>query len=188
MKSQVNNKIVGFDMDGVVLDHTKNKIFLAKKLGINIKIKETPSDIIKGLIPSPVYSKFQINLNDNPKFRYLCSPMPGAKEALDKLIRTNQQYFLISRRKKPIRAVKILKYHGFWPRYFNKTNTFFVLTPKDKDEKSKELGITHYFDDQQTVLNELVGVKNRFLFDSLEVFKNSPHRRIKSWKKISKLI
>ena len=35
-KEQGNNKIIGFDMDGVILDHTQNKIRSAKKLGFSI--------------------------------------------------------------------------------------------------------------------------------------------------------
>ncbi len=189
MKNNVDNqKIIGFDMDGVVLDHTENKLLLAKKFNLNIKKEETPSDIIRGLMPSRVYSKFQIDLNDNPKFRYLCTPMPEAKQVLAKIIESRVPYFLVSRRKKPIRAVKILKHHGLWPKYFNKTNSFFVITPEDKNVKSKELGITHYFDDQQTILDKLTGVKNKILFDSIGVFKNSPYRRIKSWKEIHDLL
>jgi len=65
--------------------------------------------------------------------------MPGAKQVLGKLIRHKVPYFLVSRRKKPLLAIKILKHHGLWPKYFNKTNAFFVLTPEDKNEKSKEL-------------------------------------------------
>lgn len=189
MKHKIDRpKIIGFDMDGVILDHTQNKLLLAKKLKLNIKKKETPTDIIKALIPSSDYPKYQFDLYDNPKFKYSCSLMNGTKQVLEKLIKNKTPYFLVSRRKKPIGATKILKHHGLWPKYFNKTNTFFVLTPKDKNTKSKELGITHYFDDQHTILNELVSVKNKFLFDNLDVFKNSPMRRVKSWKEISKLI
>ncbi len=175
-------------MDGVVLDHTENKIFLAKKFNVNLKREETPSDIIKGLMSPKTYSKFQVKLNDDPKFRYLCSPMPGAKQVLEKIIKLKIPYFLVSRRKKSRRAVKILKHHGLWPKYFNKTNAFFVLTPEDKNIKAKELGITHYFDDQQTILDKLVDVKHKFLFDHLDVFKNPLHKRIKSWREVRRLI
>lgn len=200
MKNKIDRpKIIGFDMDGVILDHTQNKLLLARKLNLNLKKEETPTDLIKTLIPSSNYPKFQSDLYDNPKFKYSCPLMPGTKQVLEKLIKNKTPYFLVSRRKKPTGATNILKRHGLWPKYFNKTNAFFVLTSKDKNTKSKELGITHYFDDQHTILNELVSVKNKFLFDHLDVFKNpspfgkvrgknSPYRRVKSWKEISKLI
>lgn len=191
MEPQVDNKsrnIIGFDMDGVIIDHTETKLLLAKKFKLQIKRIETPSDLIKPLIPQLIYPKFQFDLNDNPRFRHISLLMPGIKEALEKIIRSEMSYFLVSRRKKPIIATKILKYHGLWPKYFNNKNTFFVLTPEDKNLKAKELGITHYFDDQCSVLEKLTDVKNRFLFDHLNVFKNPLYKRIRSWKEIAKLI
>lgn len=134
------------------------------------------------------YEKFQYHLNDDPKFMFLCSPMPGVKTILAKMIKSKTPYFLVSRRKNPLFAAKILKHHGLWPKYFNKTNAFFVLTPEDKNVKAKELRITHYFDDQQTILDKLVSVENKFLFDSVDVFKNSGYARVRSWKEIAKLI
>lgn len=175
-------------MDGVLLDHTETKLLLAKRFKLHIKRVETPSDLIKPLIPPSIYSKFQFNLNDDPQFRHLSLLMPGAKEVLEKIIGSGVPYFLVSRRKKPLIAIKILKHHGLWPKYFNKKNSFFVLTPEDKNIKAKELGITHYFDDQQTVLDKLTNVKNRFLFDSVGVFKNSGYARVKSWKEVARLI
>ena len=69
-----------------------------------------------------------------------------------------------------------------------KINGRYPETGFSLNEKSKELDITHYFDDQQTILNKLVSVENKFLFDSLGVFKNSGYARVKSWKEIAKLI
>lgn len=188
MKQQVDKRVIGFDMDGVILDHTKTKLLLAKKFKLQIKKSETPSDLIKPLIPQSVYSKFQFNLNDDPKFRHLSLLMPGAKEVLKSIVRYKIPYFLVSRRRKPVIAIKILKYHGLWPKYFNKNNSFFVLTPEDKNAKAKELGITHYFDDQYTVLEKLVDVKNKFLFDPVDALKNSGYARVKSWKEVAKLL
>ncbi|HEY4474984.1 MAG TPA: hypothetical protein VJC06_03615 [Candidatus Paceibacterota bacterium] len=136
----------------------------------------------------PTYRKFQIDLNDNPKFKYLAPPMSGVKTILTKIVRSGTPYFLVSRRKKAASAIKILKYHGLWPKYFNKNNAFFVKTPEDKNIKASELRITHYFDDESMVLDKLISVKNKFLFDPLDVFKNPPYRRIKSWKELAKLI
>lgn len=189
MKSNVDkNKVIGFDMDGVILDHTKTKLLVAKKFNLNIKKEQTPSDIIRDCMPHTTYLKFQVALNDNPKFKYLSPTMPGVKAMLAQIVRSKLPYFLISRRKKPVSAIKILKYNGLWPKYFNKQNTFFVLTPEDKNTKAVELGVTHYFDDETRVLDKLVDVKNKFLFDHIGVFKNSGYARVKSWKELSKLI
>ena len=114
--------------------------------------------------------------------------MSGVKTVLTSIIKSGTPYFLVSRRKKARSAIKILKHHGLWPKYFNKNNAFFVKTPEDKNTKSIELGITHYIDDEQKVLNALVSVKNKYLFDQLNVFKNSGYARVKSWKEVARLL
>ena len=61
-------------------------------------------------------------------------------------------------------------------------------TPEDKNTKAVELGVTHYFDDEPRVLEKLVDVKNKFLFDPIDALKNSGYARVKSWKEIARLI
>src|SRR3990167_8056199 len=91
---QAGNKVIGFDMDGVILDHTSTKLILAKKFGLNITKKETPSEIIKTLMPLPKYRKFQVDLNDNPKFKYLAPPMSGVRTVLTSIVKSGLPYFL----------------------------------------------------------------------------------------------
>ena len=38
-KGQENKKIIGFDMDGVILDHTENKLLLAQKFNLSMYLK-----------------------------------------------------------------------------------------------------------------------------------------------------
>jgi len=188
-KPQVDNKIIGFDMDGVILDHADRKISLAKDFGFKIKKYQTPSEIIKNLItPLATYREFQRILYDAPETALHSPLMPGVKSVLVKIKSSNIPYYLISRRKKESTAIALLTKHGLWPKYFNKKNTFFVLEPEDKEIKAKALGITHYFDDEQKVLGVLHSVPNKILFDSLGVFKNSGYARVKSWKEIARLI
>ena len=56
------------------------------------------------------------------------------------------------------------------PNVFERILTFFVIKPEDKNIKARELGVTHYVDDETGVLEKLVDVKNRFLFDNLGAF------------------
>ena len=189
MKRQVDKKIIGFDMDGVIVDHSGRKVVLAKNFGFKIKVKDTPSEIIKNLItPLTTYREFQRVLYDVPETALFSPLMLGVKSVLAKIKKSNIPYYLISRRKKKETAIALLTKHGLWPRYFNNENTFFVLEPKDKEVRAKALGITHYVDDEQNVLGVLHSVPNKILFDHLGVFKNPPYRRIKSWKELSKLI
>ena len=175
-------------MDGVIIDHSTRKIVLAKKMGFKIKRRETSSEIIKDLIPEPEYKNLQFMLYNDPKISLLSPLMPGVKPALYRLQKNGTPFFLISRRQEHGLSKKLLAKHGLWPRYFNKENTFFVKEVVDKEIMAKKLGITHYVDDEQKVLDALVSVKNKFLFDPLGAFKNPPVRRIKSWKEISRLI
>ncbi len=190
-KSQVDKKtiVIGFDMDGVIIDHAQRKVELAKNFGFKIKKSETPSEIIKNMItPLATYQEFQRVLYDAPETALHSPLMPGVKIVLAKIKKLKIPCFLISRRKKEETAIALLIKHGLWPKYFNKQNTFFVLEPEDKEVKAKALGVTHYIDDERKVLDALHSVSNKILFDNLGVFKNPPYRRIKSWKEVIKLI
>ena len=188
MKHNVDKKIIGFDMDGVIIDHVANKISVAKQFGFKVKKKDTPSDTMRTLLPETAWDKIQMVLFDRAEVALTPPLMPGVENVLKNLVEKEIPYFLISRRKKSPMAIRLLKVRGLWPKYFNKKNAFFVKSREEKNEKSAELKVTHYFDDQISVLDKLSSVKNRFLFDNVEAFKNPPYRRIKSWKEVSKLI
>lgn len=186
-KLQGNKKIFGFDMDGVIVDYTANKIRAAKKFGVLIKKEQTPSLIISTLLGQN-YKDFKNYLYGDLVKSIKPRLMPNTKQTLNLIKRHGVPYFLISRQQNQATAINTLKYHGLWPKYFNKQNTFFVLEPKDKEVKAKALGITHYIDDEQKVLGVLHSVPNKILFDSLGIFKNSGYARVKSWKEVAKLI
>ncbi|MEK7603925.1 MAG: hypothetical protein AAB461_02280 [Patescibacteria group bacterium] len=187
-KKQVKSNIVmGFDMDGVIIDHSEQKIILAKNAGFNIKITQTPSELMSNLIPLTSYRELLNLLYNHPNIGMASPLMPGVKQSLAIIQKMNILIFLISRRKNGTIAMKLLAKHGLWPKYFNESNTHFVKEVADKETTAKKLGITHYIDDEQKVLNALISVKNKFLFDALGVFKNSGHVRVESWKDISKI-
>lgn len=186
-KLQANKKVIGFDMDGVIVDYTTNKIRAAKKFGFNIKKEQTPSLVISAVLGSN-YKDFKKYLYNDLVKSFKPRLMPNVKSTLNLIKRSGVVYFLISRQQNTTIVEGILKHHGLWPKYFNKQNTFFVPEPEDKEVKAKALGITHYIDDEPKILDVLISVKNKYLFDHLGVFKNSPYQRVKSWKEISKLI
>lgn len=191
MKGNVDKKVIGFDMDGVIIDHIPNKVKLAKDLGFDITARQTPSEILRNIMPTPEYKELQHILYYHPEFGLSAPLMAGVKSVLTKIKQEKIPYFLISRRKNrenPSMAVRLLKKHGLWPEYFNETNTHFVTEIEDKETKAKELGITHYIDDERKVLGALVSVKNKFLFDSLGAFPNSEYPRLTSWEDISDLL
>jgi len=185
MKNVDNKKIIGLDMDGVIIDHTLAKIKLAKNFGFNLKPHETHPDIIKKIIAEPFLKKIKYTLYDDPDFYKSSLLMDGAKDGLKYIKKQNLPFVLISRRIDSSGAIKVLKFHGLWPQFFNKDNAFFVAEPEDKNVKAKEIGVTHYVDDQAHVIEKLIDVKNRFLFDNLGAFQDIVgYTRVKSWKEL----
>lgn len=182
IKSTKKDFFIGFDMDGVIIDHTASKLKLAKKFGLKLKPEETHSKIIRTLIKEPMLREIQYTLYHDPDFYKFSPLMSGAKEGLRLIKKEKLPFVLISRRKDPKIAIKTLKFHGLWPKTFNYKNTFFVKEPEDKNIKAKELGVTHYIDDETSVLEKLVDVKNKFLFDNFGAFKSSKnYKKVSSW-------
>ncbi len=189
-KINVDKKpVIGFDMDGVILDNADAKIRIAKIHGFELKLHHTPSEIIKTVLPQVILENLQKILYDDHKIGISTPLMRGARTILVDLQKRKIPIFLISRRKIPEVAKKILKKHSLWPRYFNNDNSFFVLHPEDKNTRAAQLGITHYIDDETKVLNVLSSVPNKFLFDQFNVFKTADHyTKIKSWAEFKKLV
>lgn len=170
MKSHVDKKILGFDMDGVLVDNGPVKRAVLRKLGFQFRLADTPSEIISKLLPGDALKKMQLALYHDRIMSFRAKLMPGIENLLDSIKSGGASYYLISRRSEPEIAVELLKARGLWPKYFNEKNAFFVITPEDKNTKAKELGVTHYVDDERKVLAVLNDVPNKFLFDHLKVF------------------
>ncbi len=178
-------KILGLDLDGVIIDHTAPKLAFAKSRGFQISPSQTHSDIIKNIIPPALKNEMMHYLYDDEATIGLAGLIPGALEGLKRTKQSGIKYFLISRRKNPAVAVKHLEFHGLWSQYFNSENVAFVLTPEDKNTKAAEWGITHYVDDQLHVLEKMHSVPNRFHFDNYNLFDGAPFcRKVTSWEEL----
>ena len=181
--------ILGFDLDGVLIDHTENKILLASQLGFQLNPEQTRSDIIHNFIPWESAKKLKDSLyNDR---RYALSPplMKDANTVLAAIQNRKIEYFLISRRHVPKLAVKLMEKRGLWPKFFNETNTHFVSKREDKNTKAVELGITRYIDDELKVLDVLTDVKYKYLFDPFDSpVKTDPYPIINSWSEFQYLL
>jgi len=182
MSKRNKNLVIGFDLDGVIVDHTLPKISLAKKLGFYLKPEETPAEIIKKIIPEESMNKLQYYLYSDPELSLTSPLMAGVKTILQALKRKRIPYVLISRRRSAMSAVRLLEVRGLWPKYFDFENTAFVSEPEDKNVKAVEFGVTHYIDDELRVLEKLIDVRNRFLFDRHGVFPDKDfYKRLDSW-------
>lgn len=176
------NLLIGFDMDGVLIDHTNSKILVAGKFGIDLKPEHTPSDVMWKMIPKETLLKMQNLLYDDRKYALRPPVMRGAKPALKEIVKKGIPIFLISRRKNPEVAIELLKKNGLWPEFFHEENSHFVDLPEDKNVRAIELGITHYLDDEIRVLEKLADVPNRFLFDKHRIYPDhNLYQRVFSW-------
>jgi len=169
----MKSKILGFDMDGVIVDNCPLKVRIAKDLGYKITLTDAPSEIISKILKPEDVRKLQLALYHNLETSLDAELMPGIVTLLNKIQESQTPFFLISRRLEPNIAVELLKARGIWPKYFNKSNAFFVVEPEDKNIKAKELGATHYVDDETKILAILKDVPNKFLFDNLGVHSHS---------------
>ena len=178
----ITSPVIGFDLDGVILNHTAMKQHIAKQFGFDLNQSETSSEMMYKMIPLEIWHKIQNLLYDNPEFCLKSPVADGAIETLDRLRREKKPFFLISRRKKSEPAIDILRHHKLWPTYFNDENTFFVRQAEDKNIEARRLGITHYIDDEMRVLERLADVPKKFLFDPLKSNKSPhPYTVISSW-------
>lgn len=181
-KNSFQKMRIGFDMDGVLIDHTDAKMRIAGKFGIALAPQQTPSDIMRKMIPLDIWHEIQRLLYDDGKYALRPPIMRGARPALIEIAAKDIPIFLISRRKNPMVAVELLEKHGLWPAFFNEKNTFFVDQPEDKNIRAADLGITHYLDDEIRVLEKLTDVPNRFLFDKHRIYPDTDlYRRVFSW-------
>lgn len=194
MTRKLMNKkiIIGLDLDGVILDHSLNKVELAKQFGFDITLADTPSDIMEKKISqdADIYASIKAKLYDDVKIARKTPLMPRAKEGLHFIKSTGLPYVLISRRRASECALITLKMHGLWPDYFDNSNTFFVSEKKDKDIKAKAIGVTHFVDDEPSVIAELASVPQKFLFDPLGSYKNleGDFYKIQSWDELLQML
>lgn len=188
MKQSIDNIILGLDMDGVLFDFSSVKQKVAKEFGFSIALEETPSDIVRGIIPEPILEEIKKSLFVNGPHKLSIPLMAGAPEGLRYFSEKGVPLFLISRRKRPDVAQTLLKTHGLWPRHFNEKNSFFVREREEKDSIARSLGITHFVDDEPSVIMALHSVPNKILFDQFSVYKDGgAYVRCASWNEVKRL-
>lgn len=189
MTSQEDNFIVGFDLDGVIVDHTQNKIRIAARYGITLCPEDTHSERMGDLISPEIYREIQKQMYDDTDEALSAPLMEGAFGLLASLREHEVPYYLISRRKLPISALHLIERRGLWGEYFNAENTFFIENMEDKDPVARRLGITHHVDDERRVLRLMPSVQHRILFDVRDFFPdNSEFVRVKNWSELGEVL
>lgn len=186
IKGQDSNQahsVVGFDMDGVLIDHAANKIAIAREFGVSVELAETPSEILRGKFTDRAeYERFQALLYEEHPLADKAPVMPGAREILDELRRRGVPYFLISRRRSSEVARVQLAAKGLWGTYFDDGNALFVRSIVEKAEHAARFGVSVYVDDERRVLAKMEGVvPDRVLFDPHGAFPAGGYRTIATW-------
>lgn len=189
MTSQSKKIVAGFDMDGVIIDHTPNKLALAESYAIRLHPEETHSERLHLRFARNEYAAFQDELYGNSDFALSAPLMEGAYDTLSVLKDSGVPFVLISRRKNPDNAIALLTRRGLWGTVFTETNTFFVSQPEDKNIIGIREGVTHFFDDERRVLRVMPDIPSRYLFDTFNQFEDEKvFARVSHWGMVAKLL
>lgn len=154
---------IGFDLDGVLLDHKNNRLKAAEMLGYKDFSERTPVEEFKSRMLASDYEKMQEYFYDE------ATPdiMSGVEELWKEL--GDCELYIISRRRKLGSRAEALKRLGkninFVPE-----NVFFVEKDEDKNRVIKKFGIDIFIDDRLSIL-ETIDSAERFLFDEFGVYK-----------------
>ena len=167
---------IGFDLDGVIIDHTSNKLRRARELGYVLEPGNTASGILKSRVNPAHYREIQ-------RFIYGLAtldapPMDGALETI-RILAPRYDLSIISRRNTADGGDTIgfgwLERHGV-----------LDIIPRDriafvphhivgaKNAVAEKWKISLYVDDQLKILRELPSVRTRILFDPFDVEKPIP--------------
>lgn len=174
-------RLLGFDLDGVVIDQIPNRIRVVRSLGVDLSPQEASSDAIASLMSQREVEKIQDSLYYDPVVALTAPLVAGVERVLGSMSAAESPYVLISRRRDPSLAIELMKKLGIWPRYFSERNAFFVRGREEKNRLARELGVTCYVDDQPSVLDALVDVPERILLDPYEAHMDTKFIRVASW-------
>lgn len=189
MPSADKKIVVGFDLDGVIVDHAENKITMAMNHGIILTPPETHSEVMRHLVPKSVYEDIQEHIYGEAPDALSAPLVSGAREALLEIKNAGVSFVLISRRRRPQAAFRLLEEHGLLETVFSESNVHLVSQKAEKDDVARALGVTHYFDDEEGVLALMPSVPNRYLFDVYGQFSQSAEfTRARDWSDVLSIV
>lgn len=189
MYSDTDNIVVGFDLDGVIIDHTQNKIMIASRYGIALTPGETHAEHMSEHFTPEMYRDIKSQLYNSTPEALEAPLMEGAFSTLAKLREQGIQYFLVSLQKDPMHALHLMEERGLWGTYFTPENTFFAHDKEEKHAIATTIGVSHFVDDEPNVLDIMTLIPNRILFDARKLFPDKaeyPH--VQSWEELRKIL
>ena len=187
-KQKIKKINIGLDLDGVIIDHTQNKVKIAKSLGFKIKKEETQSEILKNILPEDKYKKLQ-NIIYN-KTTFFSPPEPFVFKILRELSRdaTNEFFIISCRRGRGVDpAREWLEKHKIF-KFVPSKNIFFVETEKEKNIYCQKLKIKIYLDDKVRILDMVSFVRYPIFYNPKKSLHNKKYLEIRSWKELPGLL
>ncbi|MBI2624821.1 MAG: AAA family ATPase [Candidatus Nealsonbacteria bacterium] len=172
---------IGLDLDGVIIDHSENKMMLAKKLGFSVKKEDVGSEKLKTLIPKEQYKALKKELYG--KISLKAGPMPFSLESISGLKCWDTDLYIISKRKESKLALDWLKIHNIFS-LIPENRVYFVKEEKEKAVLAKKLGIDIFLDDKSIVLSSMASIVPHLALFGCRKGKNHSGKWVclKSWK------
>lgn len=189
MPTTPDDIVVGFDLDGVIVDHTQNKMIIASRYGITLSPEETHAERMGKHFTPEMYREIKMQLYDSTDEALDAPLMQGAYGAIAKLYEHHVRYVLVSLQKNPMHATHLLEKRGLWGKYFTPENTFFAKDPEEKYQIASRLGVTHFIDDEPSILDIMHEIPHRVLFDARHLFpEKHEYVHVHSWSELEGLL
>ncbi len=182
MKKSVKPLKIGFDFDGVIIDHTQNKIQKARDFGFDIKPDQILAGRLKKIIGPDYYRQLQRHIYGPGTASGLVAQ--GAFRVLEQFRESGYEMFIISRRQPKFRPGVLEWLARNIPGFFDESKILFVRRDYDKDIICRQLKIQIYIDDKVSVLRKLTGVPQKYFYDPYnikDIFKLKNIKAVSSW-------
>lgn len=152
---------IGIDLDGVIIDHTVQKLALARELGFVLEPWQTNTNLMSKFVPAEQYQAMKEAL-----YMRMMDDTPAVKGALDFLEALPGELFIVSARKaESIRFVQDwMMRHGLYG-LIPADRIFFCNNKYEKRGHCERLGIDAFVDDQVKVLHNLPSSVRCILYD-----------------------
>lgn len=142
-----NEMRLGFDLDDVIIDHTKNKQNVAKRLGFLLEPKNTAVPRLGKIIPKKIYRSLREETYG--ALSLFAPPVPGVKKIIMSLKEKGHQIIIISRRYPENRRVAL---DWLKKERLNHLPSFFVDSDKDKLKLSLKNRLELYIDNDPRIV------------------------------------
>jgi len=179
----MKDRRIGLDMDGVIIDHTQTIIGQAERLGVKLSPEQTEIVALKDTLSETDLEMIYEYIYESPRAADTSILMSGVNEALERIVSSGAEIYILSRRTSASVAIELLTKVGLWNKYFTDGNTFFVERSSEKAAIAERLDLTDYIDDQPSALiGAMKDVPGRYFFDQYDLLKDSTDFvRVKSW-------